>query len=96
MNWKNIAAHWGPELERRRLPELYWKMLLARWVELDPKRALEVATALGEWRLADWCYRVWSVQEPLSALDAAKQDTKSELALIAVAGELARQHLQRR
>ncbi|MFT5188393.1 MAG: hypothetical protein ACI9DF_000258 [Verrucomicrobiales bacterium] len=93
MELESLADHWGPKADTDKVSILCWKMLLARWVDLDPKRALKVETATEIYSLRGWCYRVWSERDPLAALAASKEKEDRGATLASIVGKVAKKHL---
>ncbi len=72
-----ILAHaWGEHMDDLSYPEWTWKLVLARWLELDPAGALALEERLDQPRIRGFCYRTWIHLDYDAALAAALSETE--------------------
>ncbi|MCB1098344.1 MAG: hypothetical protein KDN22_22415 [Verrucomicrobiae bacterium] len=66
------------------IEQVMWRMVLARWVALDPKSALAMEAEIDDWGVKGYCYRTWAESDWQAA--AASADSESgELRFAAIA-----------
>lgn len=79
-----IVAHWG-KYEWQPLPDAKWKLILARWLEIDPIRAAQAAEDYDQpyttHRLEDYVYLAWAQRDYKSALQTAMEDPEAAQAM---------------
>lgn len=66
-----LAEAWAYRVEKPRYPDLVWKLLLARWVELDPHEALSIEGRVNHYTVRGFCYETWIHLDYPAALASA-------------------------
>ena len=82
-----LAGEWEYRLQTNKYPEIVWKLVLPRWLELDPEGALRCERRLDSENLTGYCYRTWIDQDYEAAWVSAlaESDPPYTLLLDAVA-----------
>ncbi len=73
---KELAETWEYKVTEPAYPEIVWKLLLARWVELNPEGALACERQLDHWAIHGFCYETWLALDYESALAAALREAE--------------------
>lgn len=68
---ETLAESWRYEVNDPTHPDIVWKLLLARWIELAPEDALACERRLDYWNIRGFCYRTWIQIDYDAALKAA-------------------------
>lgn len=84
---ETLAAGWGYRVQANKYPEMVWKLVLTRWLELDPEGALRCERKIDSKTLKAYCYRTWIHLDYDAALAfaLAEDDPPYDLLLEAVA-----------
>lgn len=91
-----IADAWEFTVDAKKSPQFAWKLLLARWLDLDPEGAFVVGEEIDK-TLSYWFNRylcqTWAAKDLEAALAFAESD--AEKYLLAMIPEIARQDINR-
>lgn len=56
---RQLSEAWDHKVQQPAYPDIVWKLLLARWVELDPESAIKCQKRLNYWSIRRFCEETW-------------------------------------